>query len=330
MIDEITKILRNHSKFLVVTHVNPDGDAVGSLLGLHLALREMGKSVRSLTAEEIPDLYHFMPGIGDVIVGGPVLDDPPEWIISVDAADQYRISGDISGVRPPAGLINIDHHPTNPHFGDVNFVDPTATSTAELVLRVIEETGHPLSADVGKCLYTGLITDTGCFRFAGVTAETMRTAAALLASGFESADVTMPLFEELPLYRLRLEQVMLERLEAKFDGRLVISILFKSDLERLGAQFSDTENLVNRLREVRGAEVGILVIETASGGSKASLRSKHWMDVATIAKDLGGGGHRNASGLKSDMPPAELKSVLEEAVAQQLSEPSAAVSSRSG
>ncbi len=316
--NEIAEILRREDRFLVVSHINPDGDAIGSLLGMYLALREMGKEVRALSADSLPDTYDFLPGKSSVLQKLEVAKFSPRWILALDTATEARISGDIGGLRDRAKLINIDHHPTNPAYGDLNLIESQATSTAEIVYNLLSAAGYRLSADVGKCLYTGLITDTGSFRFSGVTSRTLRIAAELLEPGLDSYEVTRHLFEEHPLARMKLEGIMLERMEILLDGKLVLSTLHAEDFDRVGAAFSDSENMVNRLRESRGVEAGILITGMADGNFRVSFRSKGRLDVAAIAALLGGGGHRNAAGLKTTLPLQELKKTIVSAVAQAL------------
>lgn len=318
MMNEIAEILRRENRFLVVSHINPDGDAVGSLLGMYLALREMGKTAWALSADTLPDMYDFLPGRASLVQSLEIQGAPPQWILALDTATEPRISGDIGNLRKRARLVNIDHHPTNPAYGDLNLIDPTATSTAEIVYSLLKSAGYRLSADVGQCLYTGVVTDTGCFKFAGVTSRTMKLAAELLEPGFDSYTVTRHLFEEHPLSRMKLEAVMLERLEIHLNGRLLLSTLLAEDFDRVGADPSDSENMVNRLRESRGVEAGILITGMADGLFRVSFRSKGRVDVAEIAASFGGGGHRNAAGLRTTMPLEDLKEGLIGAVARGL------------
>ena len=306
-IRSIAAALEQAHCFVVVSHINPDGDAVGSLLGMHLALREMGKQSWPLSHDGIPDSYSFLPGRGEVVCDASQIPTAPDWIISVDVATEPRISGDIRDLRRKARLINIDHHPTNPGFGDLNLIDATASSTAELVFQLLRETRYKCSASVGKCLYTGLVTDTGGFRFAGVNGNTLRIAAELLDSGFTSYDVTAPLFEEYPLHRLKLEQLLLERMEMLLHGKLALSTLYAEDFQSLGAEFSDGENLVDKLRDIRGVEAGVLMTRMSDNLVRVSLRSKNALDVSAVAASFGGGGHRRAAGLRSDLPLPVLK-----------------------
>lgn len=316
--NEIASILRNQDHFAVVSHVNPDGDAVGSLLGMYLGLKEMGKQAWPLAREPLPDVFDFLPGREHVLIGSEAENITPHWIISLDVASQERISGSIESFRRQATLVNIDHHPSNPGFGDLNLVEPEATSTAELVFQLFNEAGHQVSADVAMCLYTGLITDTGGFRYEKVGATTLRLAAEMLESGFDAYNVSRHLFEEYPVPRLYLERIMLERVELLLDGRLIMSTLLAEDFEHLGAAMSDAENLVNRLREIRGVEAGVLIIQVATGVYRVSLRSKGMVNVASIAVALGGGGHRAAAGLRSELPLRELRERLINAVALDL------------
>jgi bifunctional oligoribonuclease and PAP phosphatase NrnA len=317
-VHELSTILQSGNRFLVVSHINPDGDAIGSLLGMHLALSEMGKESWPLTRDRVPELYHFLPGQKDLVPDATRLPHTPDWIIALDVATEPRISGDVARFRPVAKLINIDHHPTNPCFGDVNLVVPEASSTAELVFQVLKATGHPMSAEVGKCLYTGLVTDTGGFRFAAVNAGTLRMAAEMLDTGFDSYDVTRPIFEEHPLPRLLLERTMLERAEILLGGRLVLSILYADDFERLGAEFSDAENMVDRLRDSRGVAAGVLMTKMSDSLVRVSFRSKDEVDVAAVAGKFGGGGHRRAAGLRSSIPLPQLTKEIVQAIEQAL------------
>jgi bifunctional oligoribonuclease and PAP phosphatase NrnA len=309
-IGRIADLLKSNDRFLLVTHVNPDGDAVGSLLGMYGALKEMGKECWALTSEPVPESYRFLPGWNDVLQDPSHVNSTPQWIVSLDVAAENRIAGDIGRFRPDAPLVNIDHHGTNPMFGALNLVDPAATSTAELVHRILGEIGRGMSAAVGKCLYAGLITDTGGFRFEGVNSRTFRIAAEMVDTGFDPAEVSQALYEEFPLRRLHLERLMLDRCEILLNGRLVMSWLSESDFVSLGAAMADTENMVNRLREHEGVIAGVLLTVMSDGLVRVSLRSKDPLDVAAVASTMGGGGHRRAAGIKIRLPLPELRERL--------------------
>ncbi len=319
MTTDIPDILKQEDGFLVVTHVNPDGDALGSMLGMHLALREMGKRSWAILRDAFPERYAFLPGRDRVRTSADSLNGRPNWIISLDVASEVRISADLDTMRRTAKLINVDHHRTNIGFGDINLIEPGATSTAELVFTILKLAGYTPSPEVGKCLYTGLVTDTGCFRFSGVNSDTLRLASEILASGFDSYDVTRHIYEEYPLRRLELERLLLERIEILLDGRLVMSSFYEDDFKRLGASMSESEDLVNRLRESSGVEVGVLLTQISEEVCRASIRSKGRVDVAAIAAKLGGGGHRNAAGLRSTLPLHDLRARIVRGIADALS-----------
>jgi phosphoesterase RecJ-like protein len=312
--NEIAGILAKKDRFLIVSHVNPDGDAIGALLGLALALEEMGKDVWAHLPDSRPALYSFLPAARNLVGSEYEAPQDRDWIISLDAADESRIACSIDIFRDKARLLNIDHHPTNPMFGDMNLVVPEANSTAEMVFKLLEIAGHDLSRQVGICLYTGLVTDTGCFRYSGVNGETFRIAARLLDTGIDSYEVCQRIYEEFPPYRLQLEKKILERMEISLDGRLCVSVLYQKDFDIYGGGPSDIEGVVNKLRGISGVEVGALITEIDGNGAKASLRSKGLVDVALVAASLGGGGHSRASGLKSRLGPDKLKSLIMKAV----------------
>jgi phosphoesterase RecJ-like protein len=320
MTSEIARILSTEDRFLVVTHINPDGDALGSLLGTALALTEMGKRSCPLSADRIPEMYDFLPGRDRIVSDPKLVPFEPAWILALDTATEERISGDLSIFRPAARLINVDHHASNPRYGDLNLIRGRAVSTAEIVLEILKQAGYELSRDVAKCLYTGLITDTGCFRFSGVNSRTLEIGAELLATGFDSYELALHLFEENSFARVQIERIMLDRLELLLDGRLTISTLYAEDFGRIGAERSDTENLVDKLREIRGVEVGVLITESSNGPNRVSFRSKGRVDVSALAGAMGGGGHRSAAGLRIEMPPDQIKAKITEAVSKALAE----------
>jgi len=315
---EIADILCRSDRFAVLSHVNPDGDAVGSVLGLYLALKEMGKTAWALTDDPFPRLYDFLPASDAILSREKQGGITPDWIICLDVAAEDRTCVDIRKRAKLTRVINIDHHATNPGYGDVNVLDSEATSTAEIVHRILKACGHQLSVEVAKCLYTGLVTDTGCFRFAGVGESTMRIAAELLQPGVDSYEVTRYLYEEYPVHRMELERLLLSRVELRLGGLLALSHLHFIDFQALGAPLSDGENLVDRLRENHGVEVGVLLTQVSDDVVRGSLRSKGRVDVSAIAGIFGGGGHRSAAGLRCSIPLTVLKEQVVEELRKQM------------
>lgn len=319
MFDDICSAIKNADRILIVTHTNPDGDAIGSSLGFHLSLKEMGKVSFLALETSPPQTFSFLDGIDEAVVRPDINEINPDLILALDAADQKRVVPNIDLVRANVKLINIDHHPTNPLYGDLNLVRADANSTSSLVFQVLKEMGHRPSHAASKALFTGLVTDTGCFRFEGVNSATFRLAAEMCESGIDSYQITQFLFEEHPVERISLERLMLNRLRFLIGGKVALSELYISDFKETGASLSDGENLVNKLRETRGVEVGVLMTKVSENMTRVSLRSKGHLDVAAIATEFGGGGHRRAAGIKSSLDFSTLQQQLLVAIGKCLS-----------
>ena len=318
MLDQICSSIHKSDRILIVTHMNPDGDAIGSSLGFHLSLKEMGKTSFLALETEPPQMFSFLSGIEEAILS-PNLDQiNPGLVLALDAADQKRLVPGIESIRFKAPVINIDHHPTNPFYGDINLVRSDANSTSSLVFQILKEMGHRPSYNASRALFTGLVTDTGCFRFEGVNSSTFRLAAEMCESGIDSYQITQFLFEEHPVERLSLERLVLNRLQFFLEGKVALSELYLSDFDELGASLADGENLVNKLRETRGVEVGVLMTKIAEDFTRVSLRSKGHLDVSEIAAEFGGGGHRRAAGIKSTLDFFTLRQELLGAIEKRL------------
>lgn len=318
MYDEICNAILNSDRFLIVTHVNPDGDAIGSSLGLHLSLKEMGKISTLVFDSKFPEIFSFLTELDQALFMSDLKDIKPGLIVALDAADERRIVPSIEPIRPVTKLINIDHHPTNPSYGDLNLVRSDANSTSSLVFQILRHLGHRPSYAASRAFFTGLVTDTGCFRFEGVNADTFRIAAEMCESGIDSYQITQHLFEEHPVERLALERQILNRLRILSGGRVAMSELYMSDFQEAGASLADGENLVNKLRETRGVEVGVLMTKVSEELTRVSLRSKGRLDVAEIASQFGGGGHRRAAGIKSSLDFHTLRQLLLAAIEKKL------------
>lgn len=314
MLDDICRAIQESDRILIVTHINPDGDAIGSSLGFHLSLREMGKISFLALETKPPEMFSFLSGIEEAILNPNIEDLNPGLVLALDAADQKRLVPGIEPIRSKVRVINIDHHPTNPRYGDINLVREDANSTSSLVFQILKEMGHRPSYAASRALFTGLVTDTGCFRFEGVNSSTFRLAAEMCESGIDSYQITQFLFEEHPVERLSLERLVLNRLKFFLDGKVALSELYISDFTELGASLADGENLVNKLRETRGVEVGVLMTRVSEDLTRVSLRSKGNLDVSAIAAEFGGGGHRRAAGIKSALDLLTLRQELLDAI----------------
>lgn len=296
-LDAVARIIAKSNKILITTHVNPDGDAVGSLLGLGLALANSGKDVVMVTAAPVPGVYHYLPGSELLRLPSLISSRDFETGVVLDCTDLSRTGGDLPELLKGAGsLVNIDHHISNSHFGDVNAVDPKAAATGEIVLDLLLLMGIPVTPDIATNLYTALITDTGSFRHQNTTARCHRTAAVLLEHGADHVLVNNCLYEQRSLGSLMLLKAGLETLSLSKDGRIAWMTISHEALRASGCNMEDCEGIIDYSKSLRGVEVGILFKEVNPGEIKVSFRSKQYLDVNRLAASFGGGGHERAAG----------------------------------
>jgi phosphoesterase RecJ-like protein len=299
--NEVVAALRDAPEVALATHVNPDGDALGSLLAATLGLAKLGKKVHpSLGASEdkIPASYAFLPGI-DRLVGAEKVPATPAFV-ALDCGDVDRLGPLEDVARRSARLINIDHHPGNDSFGTLNVVVPTASSTAELVARLLEDLGVALDRDIATCLYVGVVTDTGRFQYENSSPDTLRLAANLISYGVHVPSIALEVFESSPFGYLKLLGHVLERATLFEEERFVYSWITLADLKDTGTTLSDTEKLIDAVRGTRDADVAAVFKEQEDGKFRVSLRSKGPVSVGEIARANGGGGHELAAGFTAD------------------------------
>jgi bifunctional oligoribonuclease and PAP phosphatase NrnA len=310
---EIAALLaRPGERFVVTSHHNPDGDAIGSMLGLGRALRAGGQDVVLAHADvpPVPDDLAFMLAPGEEIAPEPPPDVSERVLIAVDCATERRMWAD--PLQEDARLVvNIDHHQDNTRFGDLNLIDPGASSTAEVILAVLEAAGRPLTREVAEPLYVGLVTDTGRFGYTNTRPEAHRAAAAMIEAGVDVAAMSRRLYEEQPLERLLLMGRALEHARTLAGGRVLAAVLTGEDFAAAGGD--DCEGVVEVMRGVRGVSASALVRESGPDGAyRVSLRSVDpAVDVAAIAREEGGGGHKAAAGFSTRRPPEELLAWLD-------------------
>jgi phosphoesterase RecJ-like protein len=305
----IADALRQHDRFLVVTHENPDGDALGSLLAATLALRQLGKdAVMYLPGNTpLPREYAFMPLDG--LEREPPADAAARVLLAVDCAKEDRIGDEAAITRAPL-VLDVDHHHDNTRFGDVNLIVADASSTGEVLRDVFAELGVELTPELAEPLYIALVTDTGRFQYANTTPKALRLAAELVEAGADVHAVFQQVYESVEFAKLKLLARALGRAEVLEGGRIVVSHLVRSDFADVGAAEPYSEGIIDYLRAVEGAELAVLIREQLSASShayKGSLRSSiDELDVSAIARGFGGGGHRQAAGFSSDAPLEEI------------------------
>jgi bifunctional oligoribonuclease and PAP phosphatase NrnA len=309
----IADALRRHHRFLVASHENPDGDALGSLLAATLTLRALGKDAVMYLAGNtpLPHEYAFMP-LDELLRELPA-DTEERVLLAVDCAKGDRI-GDEAALTRAALVLDVDHHHDNTRFGDVNLIVADASSTAEVLRDVIRELGVELTPELAEPLYIALVTDTGRFQYANTTPKALRLAAELVEAGADIHAVFQQVYESVEFAKLKLLARALERAEVLEGGRIVVSQLLRRDFTEVGAAEPYSEGIIDYLRAVEGAELAALIREQtreATAARKGSLRASiDELDVSAIARVFGGGGHRQAAGFSTDKSIEEITEII--------------------
>lgn len=294
----ICETIARYDKVMIVGHLRPDGDCFGSCLGLLHALRNMGKQVRFYTYGPLPAMFEYLPAYEETETTWA---DPGEdtLTICVDTADPGRVH---PGFYPPENTINIDHHISNTNFGAINWIDPAATAAAEQVYFLVEALGTPVTQEIATCIFTGLMTDTGGFRFANTDDTTFDVAAKMVKAGANPAKIAEAVWDSRSPAAVRLAGQVYESLKYEFDGRFVWNQVSRIMQVEAGGDQADTEGLSSDMRGIAGVEVSVLFTETVDGKCRIGFRSRGKVNVSTLAAMLNGGGHAAASGATLDMP----------------------------
>jgi bifunctional oligoribonuclease and PAP phosphatase NrnA len=306
----VAEALRSNDRFIVTTHENPDGDALGSLLATTFALRELGKDADMYLFGEvpIPNEYEFMDFAG--IVRGPNPDSSDRVVVALDCANERRLGPESALLDKAQLVVDIDHHHDNTRFGKVNLIVGHASSTGEILADVFRELDVSLTPEIAEALYIAVVTDTGRFQYANTTAKALRLAAELVEAGADVHRVFQGVYENVAFAKLKLVARALENAEVFEGGRVVVSHLEREDFEHAGAEEPYSEGIIDYLRAVEGTELAALIREppTANGPThRISLRTTEAdLDVSAIARKSGGGGHRQAAGFSSEASIEEI------------------------
>lgn len=305
--------LKAGDRFLVTTHENPDGDALGSLLAMTSALRAIGKDVAQYLSGQspLPAEYSFLP-LAELSRTLPE-DAGARIVVAVDCANERRLGPDTAFLEAAPQVIDIDHHHDNTRFGDVNLIVADASSTAEIMRDIVAALDVPLTRELAEQIYIGLVTDTGRFQYSNTTPKAHRLAAELVEAGADVNGIFQAVYETVQLPKLKLLGRALEHAQPYEGGRLVVAHLYRSDFTDAGATEPFSEGVIDYLRQAEGAEVVGLIREPPphAGGPRwrVSLRSRREdIDVSAIARGSGGGGHRQAAGFSHDGP---LEAIIE-------------------
>jgi phosphoesterase RecJ-like protein len=314
--------IREDARFVLATHESPDGDALGSLVGMHGLLSALGKDSAMFIAPNdlpLPDEYSLFPLDG--LIQAPPPDIAERTVVFLDCGNIDRNSASV--LRDGRHLLNIDHHHDNTHFGTLNYIVPTASCTAEIIWDLKHGLGVQPTPVIAQALYIGLITDTGRFMYENTTARAHLMAAELIAAGVDVAAVYRHLYEDVPPGKLALLALALAQVQRFDEDQLTLSVLSAADFERSHAEESYSEGIIDQLRALRGTKVAVLVRELSGGERKGqhkvSLRATDDdVDVSVIARAQGGGGHRRAAGFSTALELLELIAFLRGAIAAQM------------
>lgn len=306
ILKRIAETIRRERRFLIASHENPEGDAVGSILALGLGLRQMGKKVTIFNPDPIPEVLAFLPGAGEVIRQAPK-NVRFDAAFALDCGDKKRLGEAFPRPEKIGWLINVDHHGSNTQFGDVNLVDPQASSAAEMVFELLREIPVKISRPIGENIYTGILTDTGSFHYSNTTEKTFAVARECVLAGVEPWQIAEKVYENQPVARLRLLPRVLETLKIEEDGRVSSVVVTQRMLARVGAAPALTEDFINYPRAVKGTEVALLFREIHPKKYRVSFRSRGKIDVSQISRAFQGGGHPNAAGCTVEGTLREVK-----------------------
>jgi bifunctional oligoribonuclease and PAP phosphatase NrnA len=316
---QIAELLRSQNSFLVLAHYRPDGDAVGSQLALTILLKNLGKQVEAWNDDEVPAKFRFLPQ-SNLITRPPAEPKDFDVVIAIDTSTWQRVGSAAQRIRARKYFVNIDHHVSNENFAEINWIVPGAPASGQIAFDLIKRGGFQLTRDIAACLFAAISTDTGSFSYGSTTAESLRAAAELVDTGINVGEICRHVYESYPYARLMLLQKALAQLQLADRKRVAYTWVTTEMFEESGAKREDTEGLIDYARAIDGVLVAILFEETTEPGkTRISLRSKHpKLDVNSVARRFGGGGHREAAGARITGEPREIEAKVLAAVSEAL------------
>jgi len=318
---QVGDVLRDHQSFVLLSHVRPDGDAIGSQLALGYALMALGKSVRLINEDGLPENLAFLPG-SERIESPPAEPFEVEVAIALDTATYPRLGERALHAASKAGLwVNIDHHISNTRYGDVILIDSTSPATGQILYDLITSLGLPMPVESRDAIYVAVSTDTGSFQYPSTTAKTYDMAADLIRRGVDVGAINSATYDESPFRRLELMRALLNTLERSPDGVVAHWVLRDQVRVDLGLMPEDSEGLIDFIRAIRGVRVAVFFEELPDGKIRVSMRSKdRRLDVCKIAAEFGGGGHALAAGIRMKGPLDVAKAAVLDSIRRRVDE----------
>jgi bifunctional oligoribonuclease and PAP phosphatase NrnA len=313
---EIARAFREHQTFAVLSHVRPDGDALGSQLALALSLKQLGKDVRIWNEDGMLEKYSFLSR-AELLTKPPSAAEDVDVGVALDTAIQNRLGTALEAVRSAKIWVNIDHHPSNPGYGNLVYVDPTSPATGQILFELIKSEQLPFNREIAENLYVAISTDTGSFQYPNTTARTFEIAAELVRAGVDVGRVSQQLYENYPRRRVELLRELLRTMHFEGGGRVASFSLSQKTAAELGVLPEDNEGLIDHLRAIRGVVVAVFFEELAEGKVRVSMRSKsEAADVCAICQKFGGGGHTLAAGARVRGTLTEVEQRVLEAICE--------------
>ena len=296
---EIAAVLREHNSFVVLSHVRPDGDALGSQIAMGLALKQLGKQVKVWNEEGLLEKFSFLPG-GELVSIPPHEPEDFDVVVALDTATRPRLGDNVLTAIGNAKIwINIDHHPSNPRYGDLVHIDSIAPATGQILFELLQSQNLPLDEAIAENLFAAISTDTGSFQYPNTTARTFEIAADILRCGIKVGELSQKLYESYPRRRIELLRVLLDRMRFDGDGKIASFSLPLATAHELGVIPEDNEGLIDHLRAIEGVVIAAFFEELEDGKVRVSMRSKdERADVCHICQLFKGGGHKLAAGAR--------------------------------
>lgn len=294
LMKEAIHLIKESKKIYIGSHVQPDGDNIGSLLALGMAINKINKNVRVLKVDDIPSDYEFLPNLQ--LIKDYDLEPNIDTFIALDSSDMERLGIGKQFAENANNIINIDHHVTNTNFGDINIVSPSSAATGELIYEFIKKMGVKIDKNIATCLYTAISTDTGSFIYSNTTYKTHLIIAELLKTGIDTNSININLYQKRSIERTNLFIDALKNLEMFSDGKIGMVSITQEILKCNNAKLEDTEGIISFVRDIDSVEVACLLKEVDKNEIKVSLRSKEKIDVSKICSKFNGGGHMRAAG----------------------------------
>lgn len=307
-LDKILEEIQEAQNIVILTHESPDGDAIGSALALKLALENMGKKP-DVIVPEYSRMFKFLPGTDDILTESDI--NNYDLAISLDCATLKRLAGGEYFENAKRTIV-IDHHGSNNMYGDLNFVNPVSPACCEILVGIFDYYNIEITQDIGKCLLTGIITDTGGFKYPATTAETFEFTAELLRKGVNVSDIYKRVLQTVSIAHFELAKRVMDRMEILENGKITFTYINKQDVDEVHAEPGDHEGLVELGRDIEGVEVSIFIRQKEDGSDeyKVSMRSSEYVNVSDVGIMFGGGGHPRAAGATIQGTVEEVKQKL--------------------